>query len=300
MEETKKGGNRIYIVIIALLLLIDGVVGFLLYKENKQKQEKIEEVQKFANDYKELNSEFETAKVELETLKGKNAELDAIIQERQAKIERYQKELAEAQRKGNLTAAELGRYKTLIAGLQEENTVLQKRVSELTSQNQELTAQNLELDKFLQEEKATTASLSSQKEDLFKKGSLFQLQNVKVSGEKRKKSGQEVEKRYLKNVEFLNISFTTGDNKVLEEGVVSVYVRVVNPKGETITGDDSGTLTLADGTTAQYSRKVDIDWAKKSKDVSVEWSKGLTDKGTYKTEIYQNGYLIGQNSVTFK
>ncbi len=300
MEENKKGSNRIFIAIIEFLLLIDVVVGYLLYSENKQKQQKIEEVTKLTSDYQDLNGQFETAKAELETLKGKNAELDSIIQSRQSKIEEYQAKLAEAQRKGNLNATEITKYKGLISQLQEENATLQQRVTELTSQNQELTVKNLELDKFLTDEKATTADLTSKNEDLFQKGSLFQLQNVTVTGEKRKKSGKETEKHYLKNVEFLKVSFTTGNNKVLEEGVVSVYLRVINPKGETIAGEGSGSLTLADGTSAQYSKKVDFDWNKQSKNIAIEWSQGLTEKGTYKAEIYQNGYLVGQSSVTFK
>ena len=300
MEENKKGSNKIFIAIIAFLLVIDVVVGYLLYSENKQKQDKIEEVSKLTSDYQDLNGQFETAKAELETLKGKNAELDSIISARQAKIEDYQKKLAEAQKKGALNEAEITKYKGLISQLQEENTTLQQRVAELTAQNQDLTVKNLELDKFLTEEKATTADLTSKNDDLFKKGSLFHLQNVTVTGERRKKSGKEAEKHYLKNVEFLKVSFVTGENKVLEDGVVAVYLRVINPKGETIAGDGSGSLTLADGTSAQYSKKVDIDWNKQSKNIAVEWSQGLTEKGTYKAEIYQNGYLIGQNSVTFK
>lgn len=305
MEENKKGSNRIYIAIIVALLLIDGVVGYLLYKENKQKQEKIEEVNKYASDYKELNEQFETAKVELESLKGKNTELDSIIQERQAKIEKYQAQLAEAQRTGKLTAAELKQYKVAIAQLQEENTTLQKRVAELTSQNQELTSQNLALDKYLIEEKATTAALTSEKEHLSKKvelGSLLQLQNVKVEGVARKSSGKEATKHYLKNVDYLKISFATGENKVLEAGPLELYVRVLNPKREAITSttENSGMLQLSDGSSVQYSKKVVTEWQKVNKNVVVEWGQNLTEKGSYKVEVYQLGHLIGQSSVELK
>lgn len=305
MEENKRGNNRIYIAIISLLLLVDGVVGFLLYKENKEKQEKIEEVGKYANDYRELNEQFATTKLELETLKGKNAELDSIIQERQEKIEKYQAELAAAQREGKLNAAELRRYKDLIAGLQEENTTLQKRVSELTAQNQELTVQNLELDKNLNAEKQTTAVLSQEKEQLSKKvvlGSLLQLKALKAEGVAKKKSGKEVAKNRLKNIDYLKISFNTGENKVLEEGLLTLYLRIINPKGETITATEqgSGMLTLADGNSVPFSKKIETEWQKTSKNIAVEWSQNLIESGTYKIEIYQSGYEVGSGSVVLK
>jgi predicted RNase H-like nuclease (RuvC/YqgF family) len=74
--------------IIIVLLLINGVAGYLLFNENKEKQTKIDEIAKLDTDFKSMNAEFETAKTDLESLKGKNAELDAIIMERQATIEK--------------------------------------------------------------------------------------------------------------------------------------------------------------------------------------------------------------------
>jgi chromosome segregation ATPase len=179
MEENNKGSKKIYMAIIIVLLLINGVAGYLLFNENKEKQTKIDEIAKLDTDFKSMNAEFETAKTDLESLKGKNAELDAIIMERQATIEKYQGELAAAQRKGNLSAAEIKRYKDLIAELQASNDNLQKKVAELTDKNQALTAQNLELDQNLNTEKQTTAALSVDKENLAKKvalGSILQLQ----------------------------------------------------------------------------------------------------------------------------
>ncbi len=306
MEENNKGSKKIYMAIIIVLLLINGVAGYLLFNENKEKQTKIDEIAKLDTDFKSMNAEFETAKSELESLKGKNAELDAIIMERQATIEKYQAELATAQRKGNLSAAEIKRYKDLIAELQASNDSLQKKVAELTDKNQALTAQNLELDQNLNTEKQTTASLTADKENLSKKvalGSLLQLQNLKVEGIDKRNNGKEKTKSRLNSIDYLKISFATGENKVLEPGPLALYLRIINPKGETITAADqgSGTLKVADtGSEVQYSKKVDTEWNQSSKNLAIEWSQKLTDKGTYKVEVYQSGYLVGKGETELK
>jgi len=306
MEENNKGSKKVYMAIIIVLLLINGVAGYLLFNENKEKQTKIDEIAKLDTDFKSMNAEFETAKTDLESLKGKNAELDAIIMERQATIEKYQAELATAQRKGNLSAAEIKRYKDLIAELQASNDNLQKKVAELTDKNQALTAQNLELDQNLSTEKQTTAALTVDKENLAKKvalGSILQLQNLKVEGIDKRSSGKEKAKSKLNSIDYLKISFATGDNKVLEPGNLALYLRIINPKGETITATDqgSGTFKVADtGSEVQYSKKVDTEWNQSSKNLAIEWSQKLTEKGTYKVEVYQSGYLVGKGETILK
>jgi hypothetical protein len=308
MEENNKGSGskRIYLAIIALLLLINGVAGYLLYNENKAKEEKITIVQQKDTEIKGLNQQFDAARQELEGLKGKNSELDSILTVREGQIEKIQGDLAAAQRRGNMTASEVARYKDMVSKVQADNADLQKKIAELTSQNQDLTAKNLQVTQSLQAEETTNAALSEDKKNLSKKvelGSLLHIQNLSITGEKKKKSGKEVSEKSAKKTEYLKISFETGDNKVLEKGPVTLYVRIINPKGETIAVADqgSGTLKMADGGgDVQYTRQVDMDWNQTSQKKDIEWSQNIKDPGTYKVEVYQSGYMVGTSSVKLK
>jgi hypothetical protein len=61
---------------------------------------------------------------------------------------------------------------------------------------------------------------------------------------------------------------------VLDPGNLSLYVRIINPKGETIAVTDkgSGTIATADSDNpVQYSKKADIDWDQKGKKVVLYW-----------------------------
>ena len=308
MEDNNQGNGskRIYLAIIFLLLLINGVAGYLLYNENKQKEEKIIIVQQKDTEIKGLNQQFDAAKQQLEGMKGKNSELDSIVNSRQAEIEKIQGQLAVAQRRGNMTAGEVKKYKDMVSKFEADNADLQKKIQELTAKNEELTAKNLEVNHSLQLEQTTNAALTEDKKTLSKKvelGSLLHIQNMSVTGEKKKKSGKEVSEKSAKKTEFLKISFETGDNKVLEKGPVKLYVRIINPKGETIAVADqgSGTLKMADGGgDVQYSRAIDMDWDQTSQKKEMEWSQNIKEPGTYKVEIYQSGYLVGNGSISLK
>ena len=308
MEDNRQGSGskKIYLAIIALLLLLNGVAGYLLYNENKQTEDKIQLVEKKDTEMKSLNQQFESTKQELEGMKGKNTELDSIISSRQAQIEKIQGELAAAQRRGNMTAAEVKKYKDMAAKFELDNADLQKKIQELTAKNEELTAQNLDVNKKLEAEKSTTSNLSKELEVKSKKvelGSILQLQNMKVEAIHKKKNGKEIVEKSAKKTDYLKITFETGINKVLEKGPLSLFLRIINPKGETIALADqgSGTLKLTDGgTDVQYSRKLDLDWDQSSQKKIVEWSQNIKEPGTYKVEIYQSGSLIGQGAVSMK
>ncbi len=308
MEENNQGNGskRIYLAIIALLLLINGVAGYLLYNENKQKEEKIVLVQQNDTEIKALTQKLDSSSHAYDALQGKNSELDSIIAEKKAEIEKTKAEIEVTRKRGNMSAAELKKYKELAAKYETDNADLQKKIQELTSKNEELTAKNLEVNHSLELEKNTTASLTEDKKTLSKKvelGSLLHLQNLTVTGEKKKKNGKEVVQKSAKKIDFIKIAFETGDNKVLEKGTVKLYLRIVNPKGETIALADqgSGTIKLADGGgDVQFSREVDMDWDQTSQKKSIEWSQNIKDPGTYKVEVYQSGYLVGKGSVELK
>ena len=300
------GSKRIYLAIIILLLLINGVAGYLLYNENKQKEEKIILVQKKDEQIKNINQQLDATRQELESQRGKNKDLDSIINVREAQIDEAKAKLAAAQRRGNMSAAEVKELKALADKYQAENADLQKTIKELTEKNEELNVKNIEVSHKLEVEKSTTAALTEDKKVLSKKvelGSLLHLQNLSVTGQKRKKNGKEIPEKSAKKIDYLKIYFETGDNKVLEPGKLNLYIRVINPRGETIALADqgSGTIKLADDAgDVQYSRSIEFDWEQTNQRKNIEWSQNVKDPGTYKVEIYQQGYLVGHSAVTLK
>ncbi len=307
MENNQGGGNKkVYVAIIALLLLINGVALYLLYSENKAKKDLGEQKVALENDFKNLTDTLDAKKMELESFKGKNAELDSVISVQQGEIDKQKKTIAGLFAKGKMTSNELAKAKEMIAQYETSIAEMKKQIDQLVQDKQVLTSQNQQLSTDLNSEKQTTSQLSEQNKGLSKKvelGSLLQLRNITVDAISKKKNGKEVTEKRVKKAESLRIAFETGDNKVLESGSVSLYVRILNPKGETISVADqgSGTLKLADnGENVQYTKKADFDWSQTNKKVVVYWSQNVKDAGTYKVEVYQSGYIIGQGQVELK
>lgn len=307
MENNQGGGNKkIYVAIIVLLLLVNAVAIYLLWSENKAKNDVTNQKVTLQNDFKALSDTLDAKKGELEQFKGKNAELDSTISAKQNEIENQKKQIASLFAKGKMNGAELAKAKEMISQYEASIADLQKKVDELGKQNQQLTAQNQQLSTDLSSEKKTTASLSEENKGLSKKvelGSLLLLKTVTVEGISKKKNGKEVVEKKVKKTESLRITFETGDNKVLEPGKVSLYIRVINPKGETISVADQGSGTIKSAEKnepIQYTKQADIDWAQTNKKVVAYWNSNVKDAGTYKVEVYQSGYVIGSGKVELK
>ena len=296
MENNQEGGNKkIYLAIIALLLITNTATLYMYFTANKAKMDLTSEKVVLENDFKNLNDTLDAKKNELEELRGENDQLDSLITIKQDEIDKQKKTISGLFSKGKMTAAELKKAKDMIADYETSIADLKKQVEELVAQNQQLNTQNQQLSTDLSTEKQTTSTLTEQNKGLNKKvelGSLLQLNNIEVMGIKKKGNGKEVDVRRAKVVESLRITFETGENKVLDTGNLSLYVRIINPKGETISVVDqgSGSMKLAESDQEiQYTKKVDFDYAQANKKVIIYWSQNVNTPGTYKVEIYQSG-----------
>lgn len=307
MEETNQGSNKkIYIAIIVLLLLINGVALYLLWNENKEKKDLGEAKVQLEQEFHSLNDTLEAKKLEITSLIEQGNIQDSAVLAQRDELEAKQREIQHLLASGKLTKNDLIKAKQLVTQYEASIAELQKKVEELSKQNQELALQNQQLSTDLDSEKITTANLSQDlavKNKKVELGSLLQPRNLVVEAIKKKNNGKEVTVNRVKSAESLRITFETGDNKVLEPGNLSLYIRIINPKGETISIADqgSGSLKMADsGETIQYTKKADFDWNQNNKKVVVYWSQNIKEAGTYKVEIYQSGYLIGKGELALK
>lgn len=305
MENQGSDNKKIYIAIIVLLLLINGVGGYLLWSENKAKKDLGVQTEQLEKQYNEATATIEAKKAIIDSLITTGDIKDQEILAKRDSLEALQKSIKAMFAKGRLDKEQIAKLQEQIKAYETTIDELKQQITKLTQENKELAANNQQLTTDLTAEKQTTAELSEKNKGLSAKvelGSLLQLRNISIAGIKKKGNGKEVDQKRAKQVESLRISFETGDNKVLDPGPLSLYVRIINPKGETISVADqgSGTFTDAAGQTVQFTKKADLEWDQTNKKVVVYWSQNVKDAGKYSVEVYQSGNKIGESSVEFK
>ncbi len=309
-NQTEAGDKKLYFAAIIALVCINLVTGAFLFYNVQTKNEITDEKitleathLTLEKDYHQVTDSLDAQSLDIGQLKGKNAELDKIILEKQEMIEQAKNELSEAFNQNTLTTAKLNKARRIITQYEESIAALEKRVEEFAVQTQQLTAHNEKLSTDLSCEQETTAELNFVNTGLSKKieaASFLEIPKVEVEAIKRKNNGGEVVVSKAKAAENLKISFETGANKALEPGKVSLYVRVINPKGETISVSEqgSGIIPLTESSKpVQYTKKTDIQWNQKNKTVIVYWARYINLPGTYKVELYQSGRVVGRGAV---
>lgn len=305
MESNQKGtvSKKVFYSTIILLILLNIGTAYVLYNTDTEKKSVTAQKVSLEKEFKNISDTLDSKRAELTAYMGKNAELDNKIREDQAMIDREKAQIAEMVRKGNLTQGELAKARQMVTKYEASIKDLNEQIAALNTKNQELTNQNTDLTKNLDAERVTTAQLSDQNKGLAKKvelGSLLQINKVDVEAIKKRHSGKEVPVKRVKAAEELKITFETGNNKVLDPGNLDLYVRIINPKGETVAQQDKGSGTIATAESdnpVQYSKKADIDWDQKSKKVIMYWEQHLQDPGTYKVQVYQKGYVVGEGEL---
>jgi cell division protein FtsB len=302
-NQENTGKKKVMMGVIIALLLIVSVTVYFTFSGKQDLMASNAEKSALDSSFRSLSDTLDARNADIDRFKSNNVKLDSTITARQQIIDTEKKQLAGLMHNEKMTLKELDAANTLMASYKSSIVDLQKQVADLCAQNQQLTEENEVLITDLNTEKKAKAQLAEQNRNLTGKvllSSLLQLDKVEVEGIKKRENGKDVVVHNFKAVESLRVAFETGLNKNLSPGALALYVKITNPKGETIylPNQGSGSIQLAaNNTSMQYTREADIDWNQTSKKVIVYWTQNIQTAGVYKVEIYQSGYQIGKGEV---
>ena len=316
----RKKPNTLIPILIGVGLLLLGSIAWLTYesmsttRELEQKVAQYEEAEKLRA---ELENQYNDAIAELEKLKGENEDINRLIDEQKAELDAQRSRISgliRTQRRLDAARAELRDLKVTVEGYVAEIEQLQEEAEQLAlanamllgerdSLNLTLDAKNMENTELM----AVQAKLVSEKEDLTKSvqiGSVVQVKDVEVTGLRTRKSGKTKSKGSAKRIDQLKVCFTTIVNDVVQPGTEEFFIRIVNPKGETLAIDDLGSGTTTDSRTGEevrYTQVKEYDYANDETQLCFLWKPNMPfQSGKYDVEIYNKGYLAGKGQFELK
>ncbi len=328
MSEIKndKTSPIIPILIVAIVALL-GALGYM-WKSKSDIQtsyttvaEKLDETEQLKL---QLNTQYYESLNELESMRGSNAELNALIDSQKAEIIASKTRIdALMKDKRNLDAARkeiaglkanTARYVTEINELKEANGLLTEQNTNLSNENQGLQRTVADVNAANSELSTARAALMSEKESLIGErqvltekvtmASSVKVNNITSTGLRMKDSGKTVRKKYAKNVDLLNICFETTGNQIVQPGTEEFFVRVINPLGETLAIEEMGSGVLVNALTKEqvrYTKAVDHQYNNDVGEVCVTWDAPATlAKGEYGVQVYNKNYLAGEGKFTLK
>ncbi len=298
----RKNNNWIFFAIIALLL---GIIIYLFINRSQVTSERdmaFMERDSAALDRDNIRSEYDAALARLDQLVTKNAEMESAINDKDGEIAQLKKQIQGIIKNSDATASDLKKARDLIATLNAKVKGYEERIAELERDNSRLTDANLVIGK--ERDSAVSENIGLQKK--VRLGRVLHASNIRLEPIDLRRGGRkEVGTLKAKRTDVFRVIFNIDENRIVEDGVKDLYLRITGPDGALLINAafGSGITNSHDGQTLEYTvaKQINLKQGEKVNNVMVDWNQESNyAKGSYTVEIFNDGYSIGKETIVLK
>ena len=97
----------------------------------------------------------------------------------------------------------------------------------------------------------------------------------------------------------LCVSFTLNSNELATPGNREVYVRITSPDGYILSTEQTPTFEF-EGGKLNYSASREVDYQNEDLEVNIFYNGSGFAAGTYKVQLYSDGYMIGSTELVLR
>jgi myosin heavy subunit len=288
--------KKILIPLIVIILALVGTAVWLFTSLQEQKQV-VQDMEELAElDKQEMENEYERFTLQYSEMKTQinNDSIIAQLTQEQLKTQKLLEELKQVKASD---AREIARLKKELATVREVLRDYVMQIDSLNRLNENLRAENTRVNAELSERNAQVAGLSSEKASLSEKVAIAaQLDATGIQMQMLNKRGKNAKK--LKDCKQLCVNFRITKNVTAANGSRTVYVRIQNPGGNTLSG--GGTFAYENRQLECSAKKV-IEYTGEETPVTVYWNMTqMLEAGDYRVSIFVDGNMIGTKTFAFK
>ena len=286
-------------ILIPLILVILALIGGLAYlfvnlEEQKQVNRDMQELAEL--DKQEMENEYERFALQYSEMKTQ-INNDSIVEQLTQEQMKTQKLLEELKKVKADDAREITRLKKELATVREVLRSYIIQVDSLNRLNESLKQENTRVNAVLQERNSQIAGLSSEKASLSEKVAIAaQLDATNISLSLLNKRDKPTKK--LKDTKKMQVNFTITKNVTASNGHRTLYVRIQNPGGNTLSGGGSFAY---ENRNLEYSMKKTIEYTGEEVSVATFWNVSqMLEGGQYRVSIFADGNMIGSRTFNFE
>ena len=286
-------------VLIPLIVVILALLGGLAYlfmtlEEQKQVNRDMQELAEL--DKQEMENEYERFALQYSEMKTQ-INNDSIVEQLTQEQMKTQKLLEELKKVKADDAREITRLKKELATVREVLRSYIIQVDSLNRLNESLKQENSRVNAVLQERNSQIEGLSNEKASLSEKVAIAaQLDATNISLSLLNKRDKPTKK--LKDTKKMQVNFTITKNVTASNGNRTIYVRIQNPGGNTLSG--GGTFDY-ENRNLEYSMKKTIEYTGEEVSVATFWNVSqMLEGGQYRVSIFADGNMIGSRTFNFE
>lgn len=298
-SSNNQKNNRGIIYILASLLFISIIGNIIQWRRTSHVQSELadetESLDSLSGFKDQLQKQFDLMTGEFDDLKGKNVELDSLLQKANTDLEK-QKRKIEKLIKENKDIPLLQRQLAEMKAIRDQYRV---QIEQLIRENKDLRYANLSLTQEVD-------NLNKVKDDLSQKvdlASVLKAENIAVKTLREKGRGAFEASEKARRVSRISISLVLAENKLAKPGNRQVILRIIKPDGYVMTdfNSGSGNFTNEDGRNVEFTQKKSFNYFNQREEIVFDWDPlDELRSGLYIAEIYLDGKLLGNNKFNLK
>lgn len=304
-NEEKDKRSRIYLfIVIVALLIVNGALILNLFNKDKTIEQVEQEKVDLSEDISKLDLELDKLNNELVGQKGRNQQLDSVINIKEQIIADQIAQIRKTLKSDNLTKSQLESLKRQIRALNDRVAKYETEIDSLSKLKDylqdEVYARDQEIQKHKDEKDQIAQDLSEAniQLDIAKR---LEIKEIMGTGIKVKNSGEkEVDK--LSRSDKVKITFTLDNNAVADKGSKTCYLQLITPSKSTLHNAQkgSGTFTFNEEKSL-YTAKQQFNFNNANEKLTFYWDKSpAMTSGDYTAKVYCEGILIGKTSFELR
>lgn len=280
---------------LIILLLLGGMV-YLIYSLNESNEQNKQMLELAEMDKREMENEYADFARQYNEMKTQ-VNNDSLMAQLEQEQQRTQELLEELQRTKAQDAAEITRLKKELASMRQVLKSFVAEIDSLNRLNEQLSNENADLKQQRAVQQQQISSLSEEKESLSDKVAIAsQLDAIGIHVNALNKKGKSAKK--VADVKKFQISFSIARNVTAAAGNRSIYVRILKPTNEVLSGGGSFQY---ENRSLEYSIRKDIEYNGEETPVTVYWDvTEMLIAGQYRVQIFADGKNIGGSSINFE
>lgn len=316
MEESNNSGNSIIKAGLILALAIAATFGYLYFNEKQENSQSNVSITEKTNELLRTNTKLDSISVQLDAKIAEIAALGGQVEELEAlkaELQKDKKNLMSSksfdskayQSKIKGYEAALLEKDAEIAKLREENAVLNNQNQVLNSENTGLKSTNSDLRTAKEALADSVYKTNVENRELSEKvtlASALRPMNYTVAAINSRGKERDGEEFKARKVDRVKVSFKLAENPLTKKENKTIYMRMVDPTGNVISDMATGSGAFSfGGKETIYTAKQTILYSNSGQTVEYIYNRGANyGKGTYKIELYADGFRIGQTSFNIK
>lgn len=317
MEESTQR-NGIWKVLVAILAITSGVLGYLLM-DSKSKvkaqdeviNQKVEELASARVRLDSIGSQLDAKIAQIKVLGGNVESLEAAKRQLEADKVQLKKVNSFSKQQYDVKIAD---FVTLLAAKDAELVQLKKENVELVAKNKDLFSQNGTLTSENMGLKTSKQQLADSVDDAYRRNreltakvtraSALQAQFVQALALSDKNKERDGGVYRASKVDKIKVIFQLQPNPIAKQDMKTIFMRVMDPDGVVLydSAVGSGNFDMF-GKESTYTAKTDIQFVNTGQGAEIVYGRGSAiqyREGHYKIELFAEGFKIGEGSFDIK